>query len=1397
MTDEYDAANSWIAIVGMAGRFPGAPDLDSYWDLLVGGRDACVDLDTSVLAKSGVPHAVISDPQYVKRALRLDGVDEFDDGLFGFTPAAATLMDPQQRLFLQTVHHALEDAALDPWAVSARTGVFAATGTSTYLLNALMSGSPYDSMAYGANMQAVSLALSNDKDYIATRVSHTLNLTGPGISIQTACSSALVALHLACQSLLVGDCDIAVAGGVSVRVPQDVGYFAEPGSIMSPTGRCRPFDAAADGTIFGSGVGAVILKPYLAALTDGDPIRAIIRGSAINNDGNLKMGFSAPSVEQQAQVVADALAIAGVAPSQVGFIEGHGTGTPIGDPVEVQALTEWFTGSITTPCYLGSVKGNVGHLEAAAGMASLIKTVLALEYGIIPGTCHYDSPNPEFRLDGTRITITSESTEWDTPTRIAGVTSLGVGGTNVHVVLQSTTPPNPKASHDGITTLRLSAASPEALTRSRLALANHLAAKQPSLAAVESTLVRRNRTHLYRCTVSARTVEDATALLHGGTVQQRTALTENDCYDLVFLYTGQGSQFPGMGIPLAKAEPDFDGPLQEALTSLSKVSDTDFGALLTGRKRVNSTDLAQPLLFAVQYAWTKALETRGLTPNVVLGHSIGEFAAAVAAGIMDLDTASFLVCERGRLMAACPTGTMISFHGVAEMVIDAARTENVDVAAINSPIDVVLAGSDRKLERITNSLSSAGITGRRLITSHAFHSAAMDPVVPRFTDLMATTTLRAPQIPMASNITGSWLTASEAADPQRWGNHIRRTVQFADDVDLVLSRGPAILVEVGPGRSLISAARSSVSWDESRHHTVLTLGPESAPQDGMNLARCLGDLWASGLQIDDPTRATAQAVHLPGYPFERTRHWAKTNHRVIPAADSLSTSPDVASSRQQGPRSFGVTELLIDLIEQTLGVTGVTAEDDFYALGGDSVVAIRLAAEMTQQGWPLNPEDVLEAESIGDLAARLGKDLIDPEMDENGNVIVDLVPTQLRLVHEGGLPWHAWRIPLLLQSRTRLDSSTIERAFSILLERHDILRLTIDATTLPVSGRLVAERQMPITFHGTGTLDDAESILGSAITNATEDEPLVQVHVWDDGGSGTLLGIIVPHAFVDATSQHLIVDELSRLLGGSDDLPPTSSTWAEWTRVASQLSRNPLVTQNQLPAPGVPKGPGAPKGMSRRRRYERLTSTMEPALTADLLTAQQTNRVPLETILAEALGEALVHRLPGSVPVFEMAGTMRSVRLKGVDLSRSVGWFTTVFPVAWLKEQGIETPLHQGFGYDAARLSHVRRPESSGHGGILLYYRAIQPPPDDAPLQVIRSHRLEAITQPGLGHDIQLEVTREGGKLEIAWWRDVEQVGNADLEELANDFMETLRAWSAKSDVPDDLRNALAQELGL
>ncbi len=825
MTSNSELPPNAIAVVGMAARLPGANTLSAFWDNLRRGKESIVTLAEDDLLAEGIPEKTLANHAYVRRAALMDGIDEFDADFFGFTPQAARSTDPQHRLFLQTAFHAIEDAGYDPAEIEGTVGVYATSTTSGYLLHNIMSNrDPNVVMGQGITFDMVELSMQNDKDYLATKVAYALNLRGPALSVQTACSSALVAVHLACQSILNGECELALAGGASLRIPHHVGYWYAPGSMVSPTGHCRPFDARSDGTIFGSGVGVIVLKALQDAVDDGDRIHAVIRGSALNNDGSTKMTYAAPTAAGQADVIAEAHAIAEVDSSEISYVETHGTGTPLGDPIEIEGLRQAFEVSEqprSGPCYVGSVKSNIGHLESASGIASLIKAILCLKHRAIPATLHYTSPNPELHLDRGPFKVRGEygPWEWDGVLR-AGVSSFGVGGTNAHLVLEEA-PPAPAAPSSspssGAQVLLMSARSTDALEQSRKSLAAELDAGEANLTDVAYTLTRR-RKDTVRMAAVVKDTQDAIAVLEAGEHDNvfigESAPSAKDSGDrVVFLFPGQGAQHIGMARGLYDHEPVFAEHFDQCAAGFGEELGVDLRAeIFEGTARnLERTDRTQPALFTVEYALAKLIESYGVRPAALAGHSIGEYVAGTIAGVFDIETAIKVVSMRARLMHAAPRGVMVAVALSPEAVGEYLNGE-VDIATINEPGGCVVAGSEEGIRQFSERLTEKGIVARRVRTSHAFHSRLMDSMIPEFTGFLSRQTLHEPQIPLLSNVTGTWLAASEATNPQTWARQVRATVRFADEVDVLLDDPNRVLVEVGPGGTLTSSASRHPRW---------------------------------------------------------------------------------------------------------------------------------------------------------------------------------------------------------------------------------------------------------------------------------------------------------------------------------------------------------------------------------------------------------------------------------------------------------------------------------------------------------------------------------------------------------------------------------------------------------
>ena len=877
-----------IAVIGMAGRFPEAGDIDTFWRNLEAEREGIRELDPDVLRAEGVDEATLADAAYVRAGGVLDDADCFDAAFFGYSPREAELLDPQQRVFLECAWHALEDAGYPPGRDAAPVGVFGGAGMNGYLL------SLYGNADVRRRASPYELFIGNDKDFLTTRVSYKLDLTGPSIAVQTACSSSLVAVHLACQSLISGECDMAMAGGVAVT--RQVGYRAVEGGIHSPDGRCRAFDADAAGTVSGNGVGIVVLKRLDEALTDRDRIDAVILGSAVNNDGGLKVSYTAPQVDHQVAVIRDALAMADVDAGSVSYIEAHGTGTPLGDPIEITALTHAFRADTqaTGFCALGSVKTNIGHLDAAAGIAGLIKTVLALKHRRLPASLHFRRGNPQIDFAATPFRVNTETRDWsvdDGPLR-AGVSSFGIGGTNAHVVLERAPASAPRELARRPQLLPLSARTEDALERMAARLAEHLESHpDDTLADVAFTLQAGRRALPWRATVTATDTVDAAARLRGAITPTRAASAPS----AVFLFPGQGSRFGGAARSLYATEPAFRAALDTCIGHLDAAGVEVRGVLLDRTDTPLDTATAQPALFALGYALAELWRDRRVAPIALLGHSLGELVAACVAGVFTLESALALVIARGRLMQACEAGEMLAVPLAPER-IDTWLDGELALAAHNGPELCAVSGPGPAIAALAHRLRTAGIATQRLHTSHGFHSPAMQPAVAAFTEAVSAHPLTAPRVPFVSCITGTWISDAEATNPAYWGRQLREPVRFDDGLRAVLSLDDPVLLELGPGNTLTTLATGHAKQTGAPPVTSIPTLPgplaeatetgSSAELDAAGRAWCAGlDLDWARVRRDDPASAPRRA-RLPGYPFARDRYRIRPDHAAGQAASA-------------------------------------------------------------------------------------------------------------------------------------------------------------------------------------------------------------------------------------------------------------------------------------------------------------------------------------------------------------------------------------------------------------------------------------------------------------------------------------------------------------------------------
>jgi acyl transferase domain-containing protein/SAM-dependent methyltransferase len=877
-----------LAVVGMRGRFPGASDLDQYWQNLAAGVESIEVLTVEEMRAAGVPDDVVQLPGYVNAAPVLEAVDEFDAEFFGFSARDAALTDPQQRLFLETVWETLEDAGYDPSTYPGAIGLFAGCELSTYLYQLFLNK---EQLGYIDGMQ---LMVTNDKDHLCTQASYRLDLRGPSVVVQTTCSTSLVAVGLACESLQAGRCDLALAGGVTVRVPQRGGYFYTPGSILSPDGHCRPFDAEAQGTIVGSGVGLVALRRLEDALADGDNVRGVILGVGLNNDGSDKAGYTAPSFRGQAAAIKVAHELAGVSADTIGYVEAHGTGTILGDPIELSALTEAFRLHTDRRgfCGIGSAKSNFGHLSCAAGVAGLIKALLVLEKGAIPPTVHFASPNPAIDFAASPFYVTTSLQPWDRngTARRAGVSSFGVGGTNAHVVVEEAPAPPASDEPGPYHLLTLSARSPEALEEVTTRLAAHLERHdelEPADVAFTLQVGRRAFRHRRAVVVGCEAHEAASALRRPG-LPAVEAVTDRP---VIFMFPGQGAQYVGMAQGLYESDPVVRAAIDRCARSLKPALGSDLRRLLFAgvRRRkqaaetLRDTRYAQPALFTVEYAIAELLRSWGIEPTAMVGHSVGEFVAATLAGVMTLDDALTVIARRGELISALPRGSMLAVMAPADE-LESFLDGDVSLAAVNAPALSVLSGPAKSIERVEAALADREIAARHLHTSHAFHSSMMDPILSEFETLVTGVPLAAPAIPFVATLTGEWADGS-VRRPGYWSAQLRSTVRFADSLGTLLAENGSahdepVLLEVGPGRTLATFA-TETARPAGRAPLCLTTLPAPGEErtDTEVVIDTVGRLWESGVPVDWPAfhrTERRRRVSLPTYPFERQSYWVGT-----------------------------------------------------------------------------------------------------------------------------------------------------------------------------------------------------------------------------------------------------------------------------------------------------------------------------------------------------------------------------------------------------------------------------------------------------------------------------------------------------------------------------------------
>ncbi|MGA9771256.1 MAG: condensation domain-containing protein [Blastocatellia bacterium] len=1289
-----------IAIVGMACRFPGAANVDQFWRNLQGGIESISFFSDEELIASGVSEQLLADAAYVKASAVLDDFDLFDASLFGYHQRDAELMDPQHRIFLECLWESLENAGYNPDLYKGLIGVYAGAAISTYYLANL-----FDQLTPANSLQ---LAIANNVEYLTTRASYKLNLSGPSVDVQTACSTSLVAVHLACMSLLSGECDMAIAGGARICIPQKAGHFYQEGGIYSRDGHCRAFDAGASGTVNGNGVGLVVLKRLDDAIADGDFIHAVIKGSAINNDGSAKVGYTAPSLDGQAKAIKAALRTASIRPDTISCIEAHGTGTPLGDPIEIAALRKAFA-SVTEEkqfCAIGSVKSNIGHLGEAAGVAGLIKTILALRHKQIPPTLHFERPNPHLNLEDSPFYINKTLKQWEANQhpRRAGVSSFGIGGTNAHVIVEEW--PEREASDEakGYQLLTLSARSGVALDSMRGNLADHFKERPDLNIADAAFTLRMGRKNFdYKCMVVCESVENAITALELKE-PERAHIEHREAKErpLAFMFPGQGSQYVNMARGLYDLEPTFRKWVDRSTEILKPRLNFDLrqvlyaadGQTAAATQKLRQTLITQPALFVIEFALAQLWKSWGIEPQAMIGHSIGEYVAACIAGVFTFEDALAVVAARGQLMQKAEPGAMLAVS-LSDKDVKCLLDNRTSLAAINAPTRCVVSGPIDEIESLSGRLARQGIAFQALETSSGFHSALMKPLHAPFVEQISKVKLSLPKIPFVSNLTGTWITGNQATDAQYWADHLCNPVRFSEGLDEMLKEPERILLEVGPGRSLTGFVRRHPR--QTGQQTLLSSlrHVDDAIPDSWFLLNTLGKLWIAGAAVDWSgvyAHQRRRRIPLPTLCFERKHYWVQP--RDVRQSHLYQSAASKSEAEISAPLRAEVSgnKISADRFAGATGAGGVLLQQLDLMNRQFDIMARQLSlfnySEANGQSNPVTGSARLkqsqpERQNGSHHTTKASESLTVSSKERES---VPLTPIQRWFFEQGfGEPSH-YNISILLLVRKRLEPAMIERAARLLVERHEALRYRFVRTPTGLE-QFISESGYPPFFTRYDLAGMAEDQQQQAIEQeATKLQtgldlwhgPIIRVALFDlSPDKPQRLLLIVHHLVLDIVSKRILVEDLQTIyehISEGLEIPPAPETtsFKEWARRLSVYAESMALNQeidywtaisrNSISPLPVDPGSGQMTNAESSARVVRIELGVEETRSLIFENAKRHQARASEVVLA-SVAQAISNWTGSPQVLLDIEGHGREPLFESVSLSRTVGWFTVLFPM--------------------------------------------------------------------------------------------------------------------------------------